>query len=285
MMAVNPFLSPTATSEPGRYGYGTTPAMDQLFKQLEQTPGQMSTCVAINLVTLIRNAAGNKQVKAADVVSAVKKNMIDIATEYEEICDVKWKNFPHHILFYLVHPEKSIPVQYQRPRTSPTQALFDTATQNFIMNVKQSDHTSGSVTAHIRMAERMRLPSYKGIRDCIAEFVRPEVDLHLVSHMPLDYHAVTGTGRKGYLYRSHTGSMVKMTPSDLAQIVFGNKDVPFYPSTHVLLGDKHLIKGSLGGADKKRLIKLAADNHWGMRTNMYVDLKLKENNFILPYTI
>lgn len=283
--ALAPFTQTNDPASPGPFGYGTTPAVESLFRTLQETRENKPTCVAINLATLIRNAVSNKSANVNDVVTLVRKNMTDIAAEYVGIVSGKWPDFRHHLFYYLVDSSKAIPPEYCKISNSPTTKIIQAATNMLKNFVKDGDQDEQNVSAHVRITDQMRVASYRGLRECISKFVRPEVDLHLISHMPTDYHVTFMTGRTGYLYRAHTGAKIKMTPSELGMVVFKNPDIPFYPITHVMFGDSHLIKGSLRHSEKVALLEQAKQGHWGVRTNSYIEVKVKENRIQLPYVL
>lgn len=268
-----------------RYGFGTTQPVDVVLKRLETQAGQYEALLVINIATLLRNAIDSKSVKTAEAIKKVKQMLPEIAEEFSNICKTKWPNRHHHIIYYLTRPEEGIPTDYLRPRTSPSASLFHTGVAALLKQLKPSDSSDGNVHAHVRLAPYMKTPSYKGIKEAIDGVASSGAQIHLISHMPLDYHITLGTNRLGWLYRSHTGEMVKLSPSALGPVVFNNDNVPFYPVTQVLLGDKHLIRGTLDRTHKAQLLEIAAKDHWALRTNNYVSLKVKENNFLLPYSL
>lgn len=278
-------IRPDAPVEEGRYGFGTTPAVDGVLKSLAQKPGAYTSFLAINLMTLLRNHIASKEVSVADGVRRIKEMMGEIAEEFAQICQQKWPTRTHHLLYYLNFPEQGIPAEYLRPRGGPTTVLHTAAANKLLADLKQQDQTEGNVSAHVRLAPFMKVPSYKGLISAASEIVPTDVEVNLISHMPLDYHMTFRSGRTGYLFRSHTGQIVPMTPSALGEIVFGVKDVPFYPETHVLMGDKHLLKGSMTRDERKMFLEMAHTGHWGVRTNMYINVKIKDNKLVLPYSL
>lgn len=273
--------------EPGRMGFGTTEAVDALLGYLSNNaPSSYTVMLAVNIETLVRNAVGTKGVKPEDAVAEVRKTMGAIANEVAFVCKQRWTASKHHILFYYVDNSKAVSSAFKRPQSSASAIVTNNALRLLLRELKPSDQTEGNVEAHVRLAQQMRVPSYKGIREVIEKFVQKDVPLLMISHMPMDYHSCTGTGRNGLLFRSHTGAKVKMTPSDLAPVVFKNNDVPFYPITHVLLGDKYLIKGTLvDRAEKARFMELCKSERMIMHTNNFVSIKIRKGSFALPYSL
>ena len=272
--------------EPGRMGFGTTEAMDALLGYLNNNaPNSYTVMLAVNIETLVRNAVGTKTVKPEDAVAEVRKTMGMIANEVAFVCKQRWAQSKHHILFYCVDNKKSVPSNFCRTSNSTSAIVTNNTLRLLLRELKASDQVDGNVAAHVRLTGQMRVPSYKGIREVIGTFVQENVPILLISHMPLDYHVCTGTGRQGTLFRSHTGAKVKLSPSDLAPVVFKNTEVPFYPITHVLLGDKYLIKGVLEKQEKSRFMELMKSERMIVHSNDFVRTKIRKNSFALPYSL
>jgi hypothetical protein len=278
-------MKPEDKAEKGRAGYGTTEALDAIIGYLNEAPSNYVVMLAINIETLVRNAADTTHVKPEDAVAEVKKTMSLIANEIAYICGQRWAQNKHHILFYYVDNSKAVSSNFRRVSNSASAIVTNNALRLLLRSLSVGDQKEGNVEAHVRMAPQMRVPSYKGIRDVVEKLVQKDVPLLLLSHMPMDYHSCTGTGRPGFLFRSHTGAKVKLEPSSLAPVVFKNTDVPFYPITHVLLGDKYLVKGVLEKQDKKRFMDLCKSERMIMHTNNFVTEKIRRNSFPLPYSL
>lgn len=285
--------------EEGRYGFGTTPAIDAFFKSITTKKQSKEIILAINISTLLRNSLSaftfidgkkveNQATKGLDVAGVVRKVQsytVEIANEFSTICSAQYKDYASHILFYLVDYTKQVPKEWQKISKSENVWRLATAEQAFMRVMPPCDQTSGNVTMHVRMTSQMKVPSFKGIAEVLKSFAKYDVDVHLVSHMPLDYHLSSYSGRKGYLYRSHTGEVVKLLPSELGKVVFREEAIPFYTTTHVLLGDKYLIKGCLSGKDRSTFIDLAKTNRWNLRTDDYISMKIRDYNWNLPYKL
>lgn len=286
-------------TENARFGFGTSIAVDSFFKTITTQRQLKELVLAVNIQTLIRNALSaftfvdgkkieNQATKGLDVngvVSKVQSYVVEIANEFATICSAQYKDRNHHILFYMVDYTKQIPKEFQKESKSDSAWRLTAASQAFARVMPPGDQTSGNVQMHVRMANQMKVPSYKGIAEVLKTFVKYDVDVHLISHMPLDYHISTYCGRKGFLYRSHTGEVVKLLPSDLGKTVFHEEAVPFYPLTHVLLGDKYLIKGTLTGKNKSTFIELAKTNRWNLRTSDYIAGKVREYGMYPSYNL
>lgn len=280
-------MRPEDRATAGRYGFGTTEAVDALLGYLNNNaPNSYTVMLVINIETLVRNATGTTGVKPEDAVAEVRKTMSGIANEVAMTCKQRWAASKHHILFYYADNTKAVTSTFRRPQTSASAITTNNALRLLLRELKVEDQVDGNVSAHVRLATQMRVPSYKGIREVVDKLVQKDVPVLMISHMPLDYHTCTGTTHPGFLFRSHTGAKVKLSPSDLAPVVFKNNDVPFYPMTHVLLGDKYLIKGTLvDKAEKKRFMELCKSERMIVHTNTFVTTKIRKNSFALPYSL
>ena len=286
-------------AEEGRFGFGTTGAFDAFLKKITEDPNTHEVNLVVNIATLLRNNISTSvyidgrrvettekpKLDAASVVAKTQQHMVEMANEFANVCALRFKDRTHHILFYLTDVTKQVPVEWQRPRTSESAIKLQTVTTAFTNKVKPSDQVSNNTQLHIRLANQMRVPSYKGIAEQLKQWSAYTTPVHMISHEPLDYHVCQASGRSGFLYRSPTGAVVPLTPSDLGKVVFKEDEVPFYTTTHILLGDKTLIKGCLDRVNTTRFLQLANTERWGLRTNEYITIKVKENGISIPYAI
>lgn len=291
--------TPPKEDEAGRFGFGTTIAVDALFKDIRNMRGSNEIVIAINISTLLRNALSeftfvngqkivNKEshgLNTTGVVEKVKSYMGEIANEFAQICDSMFRDRHHHVLYYLTDNRKQVPSGWVKDTKSESSARLDVAVAAFMKSTKSEDQTFKNVSMHVRLADQMRIPSFKGLAEVIKSFSMASTPIRLISHMPLDYHVANYAGREGWLYRSHTGEIVKLSPSELGRIVFKNTDIPFYPVTHILFGDKYLVKGSLNKKDRDKFVEAAKTFHWGMRTSEYIEVKVREYNYALPFRL
>ena len=293
--------NPTPPSqEELRIGFGTLQAYQALEKKIMSISRPDQIILAINIATLLRNnistvayVDGQKfidktakpSLNVHGVVDKTKTVMADIANGIGQICNAKFKGYKHHILFYLTDPLKQVPKEWTRSQDSEAAVKLATVTAAFMREVKPFDQENGDTFLHVRMAPFMKVPSYVGISEVLKEFANYHIPIHMISHMPIDYHTPKYGGRSGTLYRSHTGAVVPMTPAELGKSVFKEDEIPFYPSTHILFGDKYLIKGCLGRKEKNMIVAAAKQNHWGVRTSDYIVSKIKDYGIQLPYKL
>ena len=285
--------------EEGRFGFGTTSAFDAFIKNITSLKGNHEILLAVNIVTLLRNnistsvyidgrkieSSEKPKLDAASVCRKTQQHMVEMANEFANVCDVRFKDRTHHVLFYLTDPTKQVPREWTRPHTSESATKLDIVTTAFKRVIHSGDQKSNNTYLHIRLADQMRAPSYRGIAEQLKFWAPVDVDIHLISHEPLDYHIAHSSGRSGFLYRSHTGAVIPLKPSELGKVVFKEEQIPFYPITHILLGDKSLIKGSLSTKERRQLIALAKENRWSLRTNEYESGALEKSGFRIPYKL
>ncbi len=273
--------------EEGRYGFGTTAAVDSFIRRLTTLPFNGEIILLVNIATLLRNnlSAKDKFADSSTIVKTTQLHMVGIANEIAQICAARFKDTKHHILYYLTDPAKQVPKEWQKPWTAESAIALSAATAAFCRSNKSYDQESGNTSLHVRLADKMRCPSYRGIEEALRGMARTNVPFHMISHFPMDYHVASVTGRAGVLYRSHTGLAAHMTPSELGKIVFKMDDIPFYRNTHVLFGDKVLVKGSIDKKQKAAILDDAKKTHWAVRTNEYISTRLNDYGVKLPYSL
>ena len=267
----------------GSFGWGTTAAFDTLMKRLGSKKIPSTCLIAVNIDTLVRNTV-SKDLKVYDIVNKVCSYMTNMATSFAAL--VSGWNIPHHyLIFYHAEPRRIVPELFLRVSGGESGLLYREALKGVIERVKNSKvQTCGSVTSMICVANEVKQPSYKGLAEVFNKLVDRSVTVHMISHNPIDWH-IHRTGRMGILYRSYTGVAVEMTATKLGEIVFGSKGIPFYPVTHVLLGDKSIIKGLLGGKDKKDYLELCYRDRFVLRSEDYINHHTKIAKELIPYKL
>lgn len=268
--------------DPGRYGYGTTPAVDTLFKRIREKKIRSACLIAINIETLVRNTA-ESNLKVKEVVDRVCEYMSNIVNDFSAIVS-DWDVGQHHVVFYYC-ALTCVPNLFRRHHEGTTALLAKEALAAVIDRIKDSkEQTHGNVTSHICLGTDLKQPSYKGLVNIFNKITSRDVPVHMISHCPVDYH-IGRLGRIGVMYRSYTGVAVDMTPRALGEIVFGVKTVPFYPITHVMLGDKSFIKGLAFKKDREMFLEIAAREKFLLRSETYIRSNAKINSQIIPYKL
>ena len=90
----------------------------------------------------------------------------------------------------------------------------------------------------------------------------------LISHIPLDYHIFPRFNNNVELFDSHTGNVWNI--KTLGEKVFKSPDIPFNSVTHLLLGDKELLRCILLRKDRKRVYELAKQQRWNQQTKQQI---------------
>ena len=269
-------------TEEGRYGYGTKAAVDKLFKRLSESKHNGSL-VMINIDTLIRNTADGKM-KIDEVVSKVCQYMTNIATDYANVVQ-DWVATENVIIFYHANNNKVLWEPAVRTTKSAAGLQAKEALGKVLDRVsKAPDQKVGNVRSVVAIGNHLKQPSYKGIIELASRYAPTGATINLISHNPIDWH-VASTGRRGILYRSYTGVDLDMTPSNLGPVVFDNPNIPFTPITHVLMGDKNVLRGLMRGRDKDVFLDLAKRDRYVYRTEDYIVSHAKINTKLLPYKL
>lgn len=81
----------------------------------------------------------------------------------------------------------------------------------------------------------------------------------MISHVALDFH-ICRRCKTFTLLESHTGNFKK--PSDLGKKVFGHAEVPFSKYTHVVFGDKQLLKPQFLPRARREVAERAKNEVW-----------------------
>ena len=267
----------------GRYGWGTTIAVEAVLKRLMSYKLPTTGLLLVNIDTLIRNSM-EKDLKIEEVAKNVCTYMTNIATDFAGAL-ANWRMLNHNVVFYHADPFKVVPEIFRR-KVNPESVMKSKAVLEKILERTKNvrEQTVGNVTSRICLANEIRQPTYKGLAELCDHLAEKSVTVHMISHCPIDWH-IARMGRIGILYRSYTGVAVNMTPTKLGKVVFDDERVPFYPVTHVLLGDKSFIKGLYVRDFRKTFIESAARERFVLRSEMYIRSHAKINVNLLPYTL
>lgn len=268
-------------TDPGPYGFGTGPAVETLFKKLGESKYKSGALVMINIDTLVRNTADGKM-KVEEVVGNVCQYMANIANDFANAVS-DWVATENTIIFYHISNAKVVPQIAFRVTKSAAGLQAKEALSLVIERVKRvPEQKIRNVKSVVAVGTTLRQPSYRGIVELAGKYTSAKTTINMISHNPIDWHIET-LGRKGILYRSYTGVSADMTPSNLGPIVFDNPNIPFTPLTHVLFGDKNMIRGFMRGQEKDRFLELARHDKFIYRTEQYIISRAKVNVGLLPY--
>ena len=269
--------------EPGPYGYGTGSAVGTLLKRVSGYKIPTQGLLFINLATLVRNTA-ESGMTVSKVVDNVCNYMTNIATDYAAGMS-RWKEFQHHIVYYWTDFLRLVPIQWRRQHKGETALLMEEATATLVKRFSTfKPQESNGTTVRIILGRNVKQPSYKGIVSIANELTKNTTTIQLISHIPVDWH-IQRMGRIGMMYRSYTGTASGMTPTELGELAFDMKGIPFYPSTHMVLGDKNCIKSGLVRQAKQEFISKALKDRIVLRSEPYIDSYVKKFMPVQPYSL
>jgi hypothetical protein len=187
------------------------------------------------------------------------------------------------IMGYVNNYKAVLPTE-SRKKPTTRRNLLDTAVLKMLKQISMfKTHKSDGVSIDLfRMVEKnqpavlllRRLNKFKNLKRVI-----------LVSHNPLDFHIFRYL-KKGIILESFTGKLINPSPKDLGIKVFNDPEIPFYPATHAMLGDKDIIQCPfLTRKEKTRFKELAYDKKWKLSTNAKIESDIRNNGFRLPFRI
>ena len=267
----------------GRAGWGTTVAFDAYLKRVSEYKIPTQGLLFVNIATLVRNTA-EKNSTVADVVTKTCKFMENMSVDFAGAMS-RWREYPHHIVFYYADAMQIVHTAYRREHKSEAALVALEATKELCKRFRDYEpQVHDNTTGHIVLARDVKQPSYKGIVYIANSIARHSTVIHMISHMPIDYH-ISRLGHLGIMYRSYTGTAVELQPIPLGEVVFEMKGIPFYPMTHMALGDKSCIKGYLLRGQKQEFIKQALRERLTLRSESQINAFVKKFMITLPYTL
>ena len=264
-------------NEDSVYSFGTYPVFEKLITAI---PAMKIDTVLINIYTLVRNNH-NKEITLGTTVSNVIRSMEELVQDLVIIFNTH-NIFRPSIVFYYYDYRKAIPNDQLRPLDKSRtfcKNVFDMLRPRLIQKPKQQ--VLDGVTITLLMLQHV-VPVYKALYNSLSN-VKNHRKVLLFSHVALDYHLLE-KDKKINIIESYTGRLTDNLR--LSDKIFKNYEkVPFTRETHVLLGDKELIKPSLGIKLKRQLLALAIEEKWRLKTRMFIKDSVEKNNFTLPFRL
>jgi hypothetical protein len=250
--------------------YGGSIGSNRIFDYLKNSAPQLTAprwdLYLINVFTLVRNAhvkgMNQKQLEeAVDHDSDMFMTYIGAYTGFR-------KQTPAVVYFYA--PDYSaVPKELMRVHTGNQEELDRMyhelykklpdkvtelteipSTQKFLSRVGRS------IFPHKDLNERIRY-IYQGRRN------HGLLGTVMISHCVLDFHlykAISGL----QVLESYTGAI--LTSQDFGQKLVKEVKVPFNATTHRLFGDSIQLNPLIKGRDRTKLVELAKDKHWFVKT-------------------
>lgn len=262
-----------------RFSYGTAPIIEAIRKLVLEKKSRYDT-ILINITTIIRNNIDRSLTTNAiikNIASELQEVKQDIADMYSEC---SWVTNPT-VVFYMTRYERVIPLKCLRPIPKSQEKQLDVTNRIIkkLEKAKKGKYRIDNVTFYEMMTSPLAWPHTNLV--ATVKQLENSNNVILVSGAPCDYH-ICHKFPKMRLIRSFVGSVVQ--PKDFGDIVFKRK-IPFTPETHALLGDKSHIKCLLPRKEKARLLNIAEQEHWTVKTSAFIRDSLKKNGFEVPFSI
>jgi len=270
-------------TEEGRYSFGTTPPIDKLLNSFREDRiasgrNDAEEIVLINLATLIRNRLPNisDNTSMREIAKLVVNDTAGIANEF--INELSPGNLKKCLIFYSMEYERQLPEASIRP-DSQQRAKVRQGVELLKTMLLQRREQFGSLEVGVVHSTTI-IPSFAALRNYIAKFPAAKPKVRMISHIALDYHIFRFV--TGEIVKSHTGDAIPSDLNAIGEYVFKYEGLPFTVATHLLFGDKELVKGSLGIGDRKKVLGFAAQENWASHTVAYIEESLNNHNIELP---
>ncbi len=273
---------------------GTKTVLESLEKALANREQPIDT-VILNLGTIIRNCLANEKVKEAiefdkkrgvetDRPALVlfdesKKEMVNTIQYIAQMFNNAGLIHNPAIITYHANYGKCITPELYRVPTAGKRIITQAneMVRNKLITGKRKTSTIGKVT----LIEIPINDSFCPWRYFLEELkhLKNEHCVAMISSHPVDYH-IGQMCRSFRVFRSYTGEVIWY--KNLGAKIFDNENVPFNIYTHAILGDKEDVQMSLKGASKQKLLQIAADEEWSLKTKDYIRERLYQLNIRIP---
>ena len=279
---------------PSEYSMGSTKLMEAMEKLISTRDYQIDV-VCLNLGTLVRNCMSNQPVvdavdwdrrhgakteyPAKALFKEAKAEMVKILSDLVQMYTNANLVINPTIITYHADYSKSIPDELYRPPTDSKYYLTgaDELVRTQLVNGSRKIAKNQGVTL-IELAVNNKFLPWRHIMMELQD-LKNNHNVAMISNHPVDYHvgSVSHTFR---IARSFTGEIVAY--KQLGRIVFKNDLVPFNLYTHAIFGDKEDVKCSLTPGDKNKLLKLAEEEEWSLKTKDYIHDRLYKLGIRIP---
>lgn len=287
-------------TDDAKYSIGAQPVLHTLHRLFLENTSLNKTSIdtiLINTSTVVRNC-GSKQtvstMKAYDrqmghtsaqpgiqCHKEARQELLNLVEDVTRILDDCDDISNPCIIFYNALYQNVIPSAYWRGyRDSEMDIKFANSRIMMEMGTKMTTTQKRRVTV-IELPILGKLLPYQELSVVLKKVINNH-NVLLWSHHTLDFHLKEFVN-SFRIVNSFTGDIVDV--EDLSEKVFQNKHVPFNRTTHVLLGDKHDLRGALSYADQRALKELAKKERWDLKTEYWTTQQIKHKNITIPYTI
>ena len=223
--------------------------------------------VLMNAWTFARNCF-DKKLSRVDVIRNMQKDMA-LFIQYVQVyfTDQKALVEKPYICIYL--PTYNIRDVYLRPETEEKRLIREYSEQYFKTVCTTTPKVSDLGSCYIYTARvGTNLLPHRDLQALMTKWdkgvTRPTQRRYLlISHIPLDFHLQLALQNKLYILESYTGKIKSI--KDLGQKVFKEDYVSFNQYTHLLFGDRVMIKPLIARGLKKKVLEIAKKKRWDTR--------------------
>lgn len=264
------------------YSLGTAAAIEGLERLLKLNVNNTPNVLCVNIGTLVRNfiayagdlSPTNLEIRIRAEISALcqdAKGLMTFAGVEVPVVYLYWHGYKQAVPEILVRKDS-------KSRASVNNKL------SLLLNRRQTllsdmDEAALNVAMSVTSSKDTKLPHTKIINDVRKLSNQPNA--LMISHYPLDYHAINSRFIKLRILESYTG---EIGPKDrMNEKIFGHKDIPFCGILHQLLGDKKgQLKSPLSRKETKLIKDTAISNKWSLFPISEIKSKVKDLGF-KPY--
>lgn len=281
------------SQESSVFSLGTTPIYNTFLSLIEQQQSPIDT-VFINIGTIFRNCASRQNITemiskeksigvetdkpAHALITEAKKEIQQFTQDLMTMMRSNKNIVNPTIVGYYCNYAKCVPNHYRVPAPGKrTIQLAESLLEGLLTTRRKSSIVQGVTYTEVHVPNGT-FPHMELINE-----LKITKNRHLVAHVthhPLDYH-VHKSCSSYQLVQSFTGKVV--TKNNFSEKVFGTSLIPFNPYTHVLFGDKEDIQGSLSGVEKKRLLEMAQEENWAVKTSDWIYERINQLRIALPF--
>lgn len=247
--------------------YGLAPVLNTLIDSVSGRLKPKWNLFLVNVETIIRNSQATYRDASSDTIAEyalrdsklLAKYLIEVAQDCNQDKRVK-----PVICFYSAHYENIGPTYLKEKLPAGTVERWNAKDIYEKRWPLVWDIRSDDVDILFSVQEKTtRKWISKAVIEDINSFTRKTLCQYrncvMISHIPVDYHVMRRVN-EFVLLESYTGKIKQ--PSDLSNKLFDSPWVPFNKYTHVLFGDKYLLKALAVPKVRKELKKRAEFEQW-----------------------
>lgn len=276
------------------FSFGTKPLFEKLQQVINDREYPIDT-LFINLGTFVRNCSSNEKVKEAVeydkqrgietdrpskiLVDEAKNEMVNFIQYVTQVFNSAGLVHNPTICSFHANYAKCIePAVYREPTHGKRLlTIANEMVRNNLIFGKRKETTVGK-TRIIELPLNDRHCPWRYLQEELRN-TKNEHLVGMVSSHPVDYH-IGPVSRTFRVFRSYNGNDVWY--KKLGETVFGTEFIPFNIYTHAVLGDKEDVKCSLSSGDKQKLLSIAEEEEWSLKTQDYIRERFYKLSIRIP---